>query len=85
MSILLLCFLFPLTFFAQLPEKEKSILAPKEDSLYNGKKSKIRTKAFYDSVFQRFNRHKFTKLLYSLAFVSPQISTLPDTVQALAS
>ncbi len=85
LSVLLLCFLFPLTLLAQIPEKEKSILAPKEDSLFNGKKSKIRTKAFYDSVFQRFNRHKFTKLLYSLAFVSPQISTLPDTVQALAS
>ncbi|MCX6281138.1 MAG: hypothetical protein NTU51_04190 [Bacteroidetes bacterium] len=85
LSVFFLCILFPGILIAQLPEKEKSLLAPKEDSLYNGKKSKIQTKAFYDSVFQRFNRHKFTKLLYSFAFVSPQISTLPDTVQAMAS
>ncbi|MCX6287274.1 MAG: hypothetical protein NTY96_09170 [Bacteroidetes bacterium] len=85
LSVILLCFLTQAPLFAQLPEKEKSILAPKEDSLLNGKKSKLKTKNFYDSVFQRFNRHKFTKLLYSLAFVAPQINTLPDTIQALAS
>ncbi|MEI6886026.1 MAG: hypothetical protein WCO02_16145 [Bacteroidota bacterium] len=86
--ILSLVLLFSLPFHglrAQLPEKEISILAPKDDSLMQFKKSSIRAKSFYDSVFQRFNRHKFTKLLYSLAFVSPQMNTLPDSVQNIAS
>jgi len=71
--------------FAQVPEKPKSMLAPSEDSIMNGNKSVKKTKNFFDSIYQRFKRHKFTKMLYSLAFVAPQISTLPDTVQALAS
>jgi len=86
-GILTLCLLCTLSFTslrAQVPEKEKSILAPKDDSLMN-KKQTQKTKIFYDSVYQRFKRHKVTKLLYSLAFAAPQISSLPDTVQALAS
>ena len=85
LSLLLFLNILPGNLYAQLPEKEKSILAPKEDSLQVGIPSHLRTKTFYDSVYYRFNRHKFTKLLYSLAFVAPQINTLPDTVQAMAS
>jgi len=85
LSLLIVFFFICAPLSAQFPEKEKSLLAPKEDSTLGVKQSAKKTKSFYDSVFTRFNRHKFTKLIYSLAFVSPQISTLPDTVQALAS
>ena len=81
----LFCCILPAALTAQIPEKPKSILAPKDDSLMNGKKSVQRTKNFYDSVYHRFNRHKITKFLYSLAFVAPKITILPDTVQAMAS
>ena len=80
-----LCCFSSVSLFAQVPEKPKSMLAPSEDSIMNGSKSVKKTKNFFDSIYQRFKRHKFTKMLYSLAFVAPPISTLPDTVQALAS
>ena len=83
--ICIFCCILPEALTAQIPEKPKSILAPKDDSIMNGKKSVQRTKNFYDSIYHRFNRHKITKLLYSLAFIAPKINTLPDTVQALAS
>ncbi len=85
LSFFLFCFSYPVEVHSQIPEKPKTIFAPKDDSIMNGKKSVQKTKNFYDSVFQRFKRHKFTKMLYSLAFVAPQINTLPDTVQAVAS
>ena len=84
LSLCFFCIISSLTLQAQLPEKEQSILAPKDDSVVKGTLVK-KTKIFYDSVFLRFNRHKITKLLYSLAFVAPQMNTLPDSVQALAS
>ena len=71
-----LCCLIRDPLSAQVPEKPKSMLAPSEDSIMNGKNYVKKTKNFYDSVYQRFQRHKFTKMLYSLAFVAPQISTL---------
>jgi len=43
------------------------------------------TKTFYDSVYQKLGRHKVSKFLYSLAFVSPMIGTLPDSIQMLKS
>jgi len=83
LSLFLLFLIHSGSVIAQMPEKEISILAPKNDSLNSEKKGEIKTKNFYDTVYQRFNRHKFTKLLYSLAFVAPKINTLPDTVQAV--
>jgi len=69
---------------SQVPEKDKTMLAPNDDSVVKAQLVK-KTKIFYDSVFQRFNRHKVTKLLYNMAFVAPPMNTLPDSVQALAS
>jgi hypothetical protein len=71
--------------FAQIPVQDKPGAVSKADTLAAGKPSVKKTKIFYDSLYVRFNRHKFTKMLYSLAFVPPQIGTLPDTVQALKS
>ncbi|MCX6249945.1 MAG: hypothetical protein NTX61_04250 [Bacteroidetes bacterium] len=40
---------------------------------------------FYDSVYRKFARHGMTRFLYSLAFVPPKNSLLPDTVQRMPS
>ena len=71
--------------FSQIPEKDKPVPSSRADSIASSKSSLKKTKVFYDSVYVRFNRHKFTKMLYGLAFIPPQISTLPDTIQALKS
>jgi len=44
-----------------------------------------RTSTFYDSVYHKFSRNKFTRLLYGLAFIPPRITSLPDTVQVIES
>lgn len=85
---LLLIFLMPAVssrLQAQIPEKDKTLLTPSDDSLVNVTKAGMRSKSFFDSVYYRFSRHKITKMLYNLAFVAPQINSLPDTVQSMAS
>jgi hypothetical protein len=79
------CWSISLNAFPQIPEKNKSMLSPGDDSLVQVSRAGIKTRSFYDSVYYRFNRHKFTRMLYSLAFVAPRVSTLPDTVQSLQS
>ncbi len=44
-----------------------------------------RSQSFYDSLYHKFYRKKFTQLLYGLAFVPPQISSLPDSMQVIES
>lgn len=43
--------------------------------------NQLRTEALYDTLYRKFARNRLSKLLYDLAFVSPQVSSLPDTVQ----
>ena len=45
----------------------------------------VSTKLFYDSVYRKFDRHKFSRFLYTLLFVPPKIATLSDTVQNIRS
>jgi len=63
-------FFFSLFVFSQQTEKKE-----RDTSFYQ------RSEKFYDSVYRKFNRHRFTKLLYNLAFVAPKVSDLPDSVQ----
>ncbi len=44
-----------------------------------------RSKNFYDSIYRKFHRSQFAKLLYDLAFVAPPDLKLPDTVQKIRS
>ncbi|MFH1159623.1 MAG: hypothetical protein V1733_01575 [bacterium] len=43
--------------------------------------NKLRSESFYDSIYAKLGANQFTSLLYDIAFVSPKVSTLPDTVQ----
>ena len=43
------------------------------------------SQVFYDTVYKKFSRNKITQLLYHLAFIAPQRSDLPDTLQVLKS
>jgi len=45
----------------------------------------MKSKTFYDSIHKKFSRSKVTRLIYNLAFVEPQSTYLPDTVQVLKS
>ncbi len=42
-----------------------------------------KSKVFYDTVYNKFNRSAITKLIYPLAFHEPKQSNLPDTVQVM--
>ncbi|MEI6900868.1 MAG: hypothetical protein WCL00_13400, partial [Bacteroidota bacterium] len=49
--------------------------------------SKIRIKKthdFYDSIYQKFSRHRFTKMVYGLAFSSPAPYPIPDSMQRIS-
>jgi hypothetical protein len=82
----LILFWFQASFvMGQTTNKNQPETSKSGDSLAKSNPSVIKTKIFYDSLYARFNRHKFTRILYGLAFIPPQISTLPDTVQALKS
>lgn len=52
-----------------------------EKQQLNNKKSKI----FYDSVFHKFSRTKFSKALYDITFVPPVTTAIPDTINYLKS
>jgi hypothetical protein len=56
----------------------------KNDTGHSSKKPNS-SDSFYDSVYHKFQRHTFSRLLYNLAFVPPKIPTLPDTVQNIRS
>ncbi|MBE0649058.1 MAG: hypothetical protein IH596_14900 [Bacteroidales bacterium] len=43
--------------------------------------NKLRTESLYDTLYKKFGRSRLSKLLYNLAFVAPQISTMPDSIQ----
>ena len=43
------------------------------------------SQVFYDTVYKKLTRTKFTQLLYYLAFVPPTQSDLPDTIQVVKS
>ncbi len=43
--------------------------------------NKFRTQVLYDSLYWKLGRKGLSKLLYDLAFVPPQVSILPDSVQ----
>jgi len=45
----------------------------------------MKSKTFYDSVYRKFSRNKITRFLYDLAFIAPQNSSLPDSVQVIKS
>lgn len=45
----------------------------------------LQSKIFYDTVYKKLSRKKFTKLLYPLAFHEPKLSNLPDSAQVLKS
>jgi len=42
-----------------------------------------KSKKFYDSVFQKFSRNKFTHFLYGLAFIDPKTGVRPDSMQVI--
>jgi hypothetical protein len=73
--------------------KNKSITIPR-DTFYFVPRNKLKksetgpyqhSKNFYDTVYKKFSQRKVTKLLYNLAFLVPQQSDLPDTLQVLKS
>ena len=43
--------------------------------------NELRSQTLYDTIFRKFAKSKLSKLLYNLAFVSPNVSSLPDTIQ----
>ncbi len=45
----------------------------------------MKSRTFYDSIHKKFSRSKITQLIYNLAFVEPQSTFLPDSVQVLKS
>ena len=44
-----------------------------------------KSEQFYDSVYRKFSRKKFTQMLYDLAFVPPPNPTLPGTEEKIKS
>jgi len=55
-----------------------------EISPINGKNVR-RSDAFYDSVYKKFSRGKFLRMLYGLAFKQPEIPPLPGSSHAVRS
>ena len=43
--------------------------------------NQLRTQTLYDTIYKKFGRSRLSKLLYNLAFVAPQVSSLPDSIQ----
>jgi hypothetical protein len=84
---------FPLIFFPLLllGQNEDRPAAPRADSrtiltdtIRNPKADSV-SKSFYDSVYRKFGRHKFSQFLYTLVFVPPKTFSLPDTLQNIRS
>ena len=48
-------------------------------------KNEQRSKTFYDSVYKKFSRKKFSQMLYRLAFKPPDIPPLPGNSQKIKS
>ncbi|MCX6248829.1 MAG: hypothetical protein NTW10_13975 [Bacteroidetes bacterium] len=48
-------------------------------------KGEQRSKVFYDSVYQKFSRKKFGKMIYGLAFIPPSSQPLPGTSDKVKS
>lgn len=44
-----------------------------------------RSNVFYDSLYRKFSRNKFSQLIYGLAFIPPDVNGLPDSLQVLES
>lgn len=42
--------------------------------------NKNRSEAFYDSIYQKMNRHRLSRMLYDLTFIPPEDSAIVDTV-----
>ncbi len=75
--LLLLLLMFALTPATGLP-------APQENGARDTTGYK-RSDIFYDSVYRKFSRNKFTQMLYGLAFIPPDISGIPDSLQVFES
>ena len=43
-----------------------------------------KSKTFYDSIYNKFSRHRFTKMMYNLAFSEPVNYPISDTVQKIS-
>ncbi|MGA3012925.1 MAG: hypothetical protein ABSD71_02700 [Bacteroidales bacterium] len=59
---------------------EKSIKASEKET-----KNLQRSNSFYDSVYRKLSRRKFSQLLYELAFVPPKYQTLPGNSDKVKS
>src|ERR1035438_9415205 len=77
----------PVLLFSQNEVKFSGVSHIKDSVKYDTvhAKRQVSTKSFYDSIYQKFDRHKFSRFLYTLTFVSPKIITLPDSVQHIRS
>ena len=45
----------------------------------------LKSQVFYDTIYKKFSRKKFSRLLYGLAFVEPRNPVLGDTMQVVQS
>ena len=72
------------TLFLNIP-RDTFYIIPHE-KLTSGDSARYRqSQVFYDTLYKKFSRKKFTQLLYPLAFHEPKQSNLPDSVQVLKS
>jgi len=75
-TVLLLFFIF-LSFQSW---SQDSVARPKRDTARYERSQK-----FYDSIYHKFSRNKFTHLIYSLAFIDPRTIVRQDTMQVKKS
>jgi len=73
-------FITPSSYF--LFKKDTTVVLSSFRKLSSDELNELRTEVLYDSLYTKFSRNRISKLLYDLAFVPPQVSSLPDTVQA---
>ncbi|HTX89541.1 MAG TPA: hypothetical protein VMC08_11165 [Bacteroidales bacterium] len=71
--------------FFLIPRIATPAASPEDPAARDTTRSKLSSTAksqiFYDSIYHKFQRGKFSRLLYNLAFVAPPEPTLPDSVQ----
>jgi hypothetical protein len=67
--------LIPILFLSVYAVSQQAEKKQRDTAFYS------RSQKFYDSVYHKFSRHHFTRLLYNLAFVEPRVSDFPDSLQ----